>query len=92
MSSSLVRLGAVIHLPAAVHLAIMSCALHHADELIKVDVPVTVRVRLLHEVITLRLRQFFSHVHHDVSQLRPADLTIPVIVKYGEGFPNVRLL
>ena len=55
MSSSLVRLGAVIHLPAAIHLAIMSCALHHTDELIKVDVPVTVRVQLGHQFLHLLL-------------------------------------
>ena len=51
-----------------------------------------VNVRLLHQELTLLLGQLLPHVHHDVPQLRPADVTVPVIVKYGEGFPDVSLL
>ena len=55
---------------------------HHLDELLVVDLAVTVNIRLPDHLINLLVRELLTEVSHDVSQLSSRDETVAVLVEH----------
>merc|ERR1712190_33755 len=64
---------------------------HHFDELLIVDLPVTINVRFPNHPVDLLVRELLPEVRHDVAQLRRADEAIAVAVEDLESFDELLL-
>ena len=63
---------------------------HHGVELLVVDLPVPVNVRLLDHGVDLLRRQLLPEVHHDDGQLLPVDVAVAILVFSLEKEKNLR--
>merc|ERR1712057_41647 len=64
---------------------------HHLDKLVVVDLSITIEVGLLDHLVDLFLRELFTKVGHDVSQLSGRDEAVSVLVKDLEGLHQLLL-
>merc|ERR1711879_256327 len=76
---------------AAVRLAVAAPAGHHGVELLVVDAPVPVNIRLIHQSVALKLRHLLSKIHHHVSQLDSVDESIAISIKDFECLSDLVL-
>ena len=58
---------------------------HHGVELLVVDAPVPVLVRLVHHGVALLLRHGLAEVHHHVPQLCPRDEAVTILARQAKG-------
>merc|ERR550514_2496951 len=64
---------------------------HHLDELLVVDLSVTINICLPDHFINFLIRELFSEVGHHMPQLRSADEPVAVPVKYLESLDELFL-
>merc|ERR1719215_1005542 len=64
---------------------------HHLNELLVVDLSVTIHISLANHFINLLVRQLLAQVCHHVTQLSRRNETITVTVKDLEGFDQLLL-
>merc|ERR1739841_105350 len=69
----------------------MGCSLghHHSDELLVVDVTVSVDIGLSDHLIDLLVGELLSKVGHDVSQLSGGDETVAISIEDLEGLDEL---
>ena len=83
-----VRVAQALRPPRPLTPAICAASLlghHHVDELVIVDLPVTVDVCLADHLVDLLVRQLLAEVRHDVAQLGRGDEAVTVLVEDLEG-------
>eukprot|EP00413_Alexandrium_margalefii_P011874 CAMPEP_0204533936 /NCGR_PEP_ID=MMETSP0661-20131031/12586_1 /ASSEMBLY_ACC=CAM_ASM_000606 /TAXON_ID=109239 /ORGANISM="Alexandrium margalefi, Strain AMGDE01CS-322" /LENGTH=124 /DNA_ID=CAMNT_0051540357 /DNA_START=83 /DNA_END=454 /DNA_ORIENTATION=+ len=64
---------------------------HHLDELLVVDLPVAVDVRLADHLVDLLVRELLAQVRHDVAKLGRTDEAVAVAVEDLEGLDQLLL-
>mmetsp|Transcript_5766 Transcript_5766/g.11783 ORF Transcript_5766/g.11783 Transcript_5766/m.11783 type:complete len:206 (+) Transcript_5766:195-812(+) len=64
---------------------------HHLDELLVVDLPVTVNVGLADHLVNLLVGQLLTKVGHHVTQLSSGDEAVAVLVEHLEGLLQLLL-
>lgn len=85
----------LVALPTAIHPAVVACALHHPNKLLKVDTSVTINISLLNiplsmnveginrvhlnQKVTLFLADPLAHIHHHVSQFTPRNVPVTIL-------------
>merc|ERR1711907_614795 len=62
---------------------------HHLDELLVVDLPVAIDVRLADHLVDLLVRQLLAEVRHHVAQLGGADEAVAITVEHLEGLDEL---
>jgi len=64
---------------------------HHLDELLVVDLPVTIDVSLADHLVDLLVRELLAQVGHDVTELGGGDETVTVLVEDLERLQDLLL-
>ena len=58
---------------------------HHADELLVVDVTITIEIDLFDHLIDLLVGESLTEVGHDLTKLGSGDETVAIVIKDLEG-------
>merc|ERR550514_1807768 len=64
---------------------------HHLDELLVIDLPISINICLANHLVDLLVSQLLPKVGHHMPQLRSTDETVTIPIKNLEGFDELLL-
>merc|ERR1711943_154737 len=64
---------------------------HHLDELLVIDLPVTIDVSLPNHLVDLLVGQLLAQIGHNVTQFRRTDESVPVTIEHLESLDELLL-
>mmetsp|Transcript_17193 Transcript_17193/g.43122 ORF Transcript_17193/g.43122 Transcript_17193/m.43122 type:complete len:228 (+) Transcript_17193:318-1001(+) len=65
---------------------------HHVDELLVVDLPITIHICLTNHLLNLLFRELLAQVGHHVPELSSRDVAVAILIEHTEGLLQLVLV